>query len=613
MRRTKDVLALVAGVGICLSMAASAHAQATNAPPSVTASRNPTGNVRVFVPIAFTANASDPDGDTLTYLWDFGDGTTSTAQNPTKTYTTSSFQARTVRVTVDDGKGGTASATLSVTVQANRGPSTPNPVPSAGFAPLTVTFTGDPADPDGPSHLPITYSWDFDGDGTEDSTATNPTQTYTTPGTYAPRLRVTDAHGGVTNRTYSINVLSEARDPSARFRVLVFSKTAGFRHSSIDEGITALKLLGSQNGFQVDSTEESAMFTDDVLAKYDAVVFLSTTGDVLNDAQQAAFERYIRSGRGYAGIHSATDTEYLWPWYGQLTGGYFRNHPNGLPGMQGGRPATVVNEDPANHSTAHLPARWDRVDEWYSFQTNVNPVVNGGGVDYSPRNSGVHVLLTLDESTYDEADGSDGTGTTPRIDDDHPISWCKKFDGGRMWYTGMGHTENSYLEAAFLQHVLGGLELAAGVAADATCGGNQRNVPGSVGGTVAPTLSLTINPTASFGSFIPGVAADYTTTLGANVISTGADAALTVVDPSTTATGRLVNGAFSLASPVKAKVGSAAFEAVSGSPLALKSYSNPISNDNVTIDFQQSIASDEPLRTGTYAKTLVFTLSTTNP
>ena len=123
MRRTKVVLALVAGVGLCLSMAATAFAQATNQPPTVSASRNPTGNVRVGNPIAFTATATDPDGDTLTYLWDFGDGTTSTEQNPTKAYLAAA--TRTVTVTVSDGKeGGTVtSAPLTVVVQANRNPS----------------------------------------------------------------------------------------------------------------------------------------------------------------------------------------------------------------------------------------------------------------------------------------------------------------------------------------------------------------------------------------------------------------------------------------------------------------------------------------------------------
>ena len=140
----------------------------------------------------------------------------------------------------------------------------------------------------------------------------------------------------------------------------------------------------------------------------------------------------------------------------------------------------------------------------------------------------------------------------------------------------------------------------------------SSSVPGDVNGTVPPTLSLSVGGAASFGAFIPGVARDYAATLGANVVSTAGDAALTVVDPGANP-GRLVNGAFTLDLPVKAKVGAAAFEPVSGTPLGLKSYSGPISNDPVTIDFQQTIAANQALRTGTYAKTLTFTLSTTTP
>jgi cytochrome c len=595
MRRTRIVFALFAAMAVWPSGAA---AQDPNQPPSVTAARTPTGNVRVGVPINFTANGTDPDGDALTYAWDFGDGTTSTEQNPTKSFLAAA--TRTVTVTVSDGKGGQGSATLSVVVQANRNPSAGNlaVTPQAGFAPLQITATGAGSDQDGPSHT-LSYAWDLNGDGTDDSTEVNPTTTYTTPGTYMPRVRVSDPFGGSATRTFIVNVLPDAEQAGSRFRILIFSKTAGFRHSSIDEGIAAIKLLGEQNGFHVDAAEESTLFTDAVLAKYDAVVWLSTTSDVLNDAQQAAFERYIRAGGGYAGIHSAADTEYLWPWYGQLVGGYFRNHPNGLPGQQGGRPATVLVEDGAHHSTRHLPNPWPRVDEWYNYQGIVNPNVNGGGVDYSPRNSGVHVLLTLDESSYDEADGSDG------VNDDHPISWCHRFDGGRAWYTGMGHTENSFLEANVLKHILGGLEVATGVVTDKECGVTSRSVPSDVTGTVPGTLALTVSPSLSLGAFTPGVARDYTGSLAANVVSTAGDATLSVADPSSTATGHLVNGAFSLAQPLL----------VAGAPLpaTIKTWSAPVSNEPVTIEVRQPIGATDPLRTGTYSKTLVFTLSTTSP
>ncbi len=274
------------------------------------------------------------------------------------------------------------------------------------------------------------------------------------------------------SRTLTVNVL-EADDPDARFRVLVFSKTAGFRHSSIDEGHAAIEQLGAANNFQVDHTEDATAFRDAILSHYDAVVWLSTTGDVLNDAQQAAFERYIRAGGGYAGIHAAADTEYEWKWYGRLVGGYFLSHPSGTT-PQGGRPGTVVVEDTTDRSTQGLPApRWDRIDEWYNYKP-VN-FEQTGNVDYSPR-ANVHVLASLDESTYDEADGSDG------VDDDHPIAWCHKYDGGRSWYTGMGHTEDSFTaEPNYLKHILGGIEDAAGAAGQDIC-------------NLSPTVEATADP-----------------------------------------------------------------------------------------------------------------------
>ncbi len=203
------------------------------------------------------------------------------------------------------------------------------------------------------------------------------------------------------------------------------------------------------------------------------VIFLSTTGDPLDDTQQAAFERYIRGGGGYAGIHAAADTEYTWTWYGKLVGAYFRNHPSGTP------EADVLVEDLDHHSTKTLPARWHRTDEWYNYQQPDGAVVGGGGTDFSPRAAGVHVLVKMDESTYDEDDGN----TT---DDDHPISWCHRYDGGRSFYTGMGHTQASFSEPLFLDHLLGGLEVAAGVVPDDDCGNGPANQ--------APTVSALRNP-----------------------------------------------------------------------------------------------------------------------
>jgi type 1 glutamine amidotransferase len=214
-------------------------------------------------------------------------------------------------------------------------------------------------------------------------------------------------------------------------RVLVFSKTAGFRHSSIPTGIAAIQQLGTANGFAVTATEDAAQFTSANLAQYQAVIWLSTTGDVLNSEQQSAFESYIAAGGGYVGIHAAADTEYDWPWYGGLVGAYFSSHP----AIQ---QAVVRVEDRANPSTSHLPASWTRTDEWYNYRAN-------------PR-ANVKVLATLDESTY--SGGAMGA--------DHPITWCQNYGGGRSWYTGLGHTEESYADPNFTRMLLGGIQVAAG-------------------------------------------------------------------------------------------------------------------------------------------------------
>ncbi|WP_207434357.1 ThuA domain-containing protein [Sabulibacter ruber] len=223
------------------------------------------------------------------------------------------------------------------------------------------------------------------------------------------------------------NGVAESKIPPT---VLVFYKTAGFYHTSIPTGLRALQDLGRENGFGVDTTKNAAYFVADSLKKYQAVVFLSTTQDVLNPTQHTAFEQYIRNGGGFVGIHAATDTEYDWPWYNQLVGAYFESHPEV-------QKATIRVKDKSHPSTTFLPDNWERTDEWYNFKS-INP--------------NVKVLATLDETTY--KGGKNG--------ENHPIAWYHAYDGGRAFYTAGGHTDESFREPLFLRHLLGGINYALG-------------------------------------------------------------------------------------------------------------------------------------------------------
>lgn len=224
--------------------------------------------------------------------------------------------------------------------------------------------------------------------------------------------------------------VARAESTVPAFSVLVFSKTAGYRHDSIPYGIAAIQALGEQNSFRVDASEDATIFNDESLAQYRVVVFLSTTGDVLDPGQQAAFERFVWRGGGFIGIHSASDTEYDWPWYGRLLGTYFRRHP----AIQS---ATLRVVDPSHRSTRHLPIEWTRTDEWYDFRSDLDRDIT--------------VLIRIDEATYRGG----------RMGAYHPISWYHAYDGGRAWYTAMGHTTESYKEPLFLEHLLGGITWAA--------------------------------------------------------------------------------------------------------------------------------------------------------
>jgi type 1 glutamine amidotransferase len=213
--------------------------------------------------------------------------------------------------------------------------------------------------------------------------------------------------------------------------ILVFSKTAGFRHDAIPIGREAILEIGISRGWSVTFTEDASAIDSKKLKAFDAVVFLSTTGNILDKTQKSALSSFIHAGGGFVGVHAAADCEYDWPWYGQLVGAYFLTHP-------AQQDAVIKIDDPTHPSTKDLPNPWRRKDEWYDYRTN-------------PRST-VHVLASLDPSSY----------TGSKMPDDHPIMWCHEFEGGRSWYTGMGHTQESYKDPVFLKMLAEGIEWSCG-------------------------------------------------------------------------------------------------------------------------------------------------------
>ncbi|MEH6406397.1 MAG: ThuA domain-containing protein [Leeuwenhoekiella sp.] len=220
-----------------------------------------------------------------------------------------------------------------------------------------------------------------------------------------------------------------SKDQNKKPKVLVFSKTMGFKHASIPKGIAAIQKLGTENNFEVDTTKNAEKFSDESLKNYAAVIFLSTTGDVLDAHQEAAFERYIQSGGGFVGIHAATDTEYDWKWYGRLVGAYFTSHPKT-------QEADFIIKDKDFPATSFFKdSIWHRTDELYNFK-DISPDIN--------------VLISIDEKSYEG--GINGSN--------HPMSWYHDYDGGRSFYTELGHTDESYSDETYLKHLLGGIEYA---------------------------------------------------------------------------------------------------------------------------------------------------------
>ena len=239
--------------------------------------------------------------------------------------------------------------------------------------------------------------------------------------------------------------VSQENNESEKINVLVFSKTKGFRHKSITNGIKCMWELGDKHNWSVTATEDASLFTDDFLKRFDVVVWLNTTQDVLNEEQQEAFIRFFKSGKGYVGIHAAADTEYDWGWYGKLMGGaWFKGHP---PTQL----ATLIIED-TDHPSMDIfkemnTTTWTVIDEWYAHKANPRPHV--------------HVLMTLDENTVKNL-GKNADRENKLMGGDHPMAWYHEFEGGRAFYTNRGHTPESFDDPVLREHLRGGIEWAAG-------------------------------------------------------------------------------------------------------------------------------------------------------
>ncbi|MFK0110599.1 ThuA domain-containing protein [Streptomyces sp. NPDC091217] len=210
-------------------------------------------------------------------------------------------------------------------------------------------------------------------------------------------------------------------------RLLVYTRTTGFRHDSIPDAVTAIRAL---HGYTVDHSEDPKAL-EAPLDGYATVVFLSTSGEVLTPAGRERLVGYVGSGGGFVGVHSAACTEYDWPYYGELLGARFDRHPAFQPGK-------VVIEDHDHPATRYLPTVWDFTDEWYDFRS-------------SPRGR-VRVLAGADESSYEGG----GMGA------DHPLAWCREEGKGRVFYTALGHASEAYRDPGFLTHLRGGIDWAAG-------------------------------------------------------------------------------------------------------------------------------------------------------
>jgi type 1 glutamine amidotransferase len=239
---------------------------------------------------------------------------------------------------------------------------------------------------------------------------------------------------GATTTAASAGVQDSQAAPAAQAapKVLIFSHSTGYRHASIERAVAALAALGREAGYEIVASEDPSLFSAAGLDGMDAIILVSNStrkddpsSEFFTEGQRAAFQAFVRRGGGVVGIHAAADSHYAWPWYGRMIGARFTRHPEGTP------TGTIRLVDPAHPANAGLSETIDRADEWYYFE------------DYDPT---LDVLVTLDPASIGEAD------VNP-----NPISWAHRFEGGRVFYTALGHTEESWSDAAVLQHIGNGL------------------------------------------------------------------------------------------------------------------------------------------------------------
>ena len=224
-----------------------------------------------------------------------------------------------------------------------------------------------------------------------------------------------------------------------QFNALLVTTTRGWHHESLHSGVLAIQQLARQNFFNVTLLEDPKGFTDEKLKTFQVVIFLNTTGDIFDSLQQKAMERFIQSGKGFVGIHSASDTEYDWPWYNQLVGRMFNIHP----AVQTARINIVDKNFPGLGGFAQN-SLW--TDEWY---------------DFGPEKvSGLNYILAVDESSYNPKVNW-GTKKTEGMGNFHPIAWYHHFDGGRSFYTALGHLPTNFSNPVFLNHLYAGIFWAA--------------------------------------------------------------------------------------------------------------------------------------------------------